>query len=294
MTRCAALLAFLFAALLATASPAARFPESPDSYVADPAGLIPAADQEKIRATLDSFRRETGVQLTVLLIPDWRDWADPGQSVEDWTTALFNRWGVGASNRNDGILALVSPGGDPGQRVVRLELGAGYDASYSALAAEVVQQDFLPAFKAGDLVGGLTSGLQAVMDQIGRPHSLGLPAPKEPPKSWMDRLFPWVFGAVVAFIVGQMIFGRLVGDWAFRLTPCPQCGQRGMHREHVGPQEASADPNAAPLPGRIITSCPHCGYRSERVAMRGGDRSDSSGPGFGGGRSSGGGATGRW
>lgn len=295
MTRCAALLTFLLAALLATASPAARFPNYPDSYVTDPAQLIPPADREHIRSTLETFRRETGVQLTVLLLPDWRNYAAPGESVEHWTTSLFNMWGVGASNRNDGILVMVSPGGGPGNRVVRLELGSGYDAGYNVIAADIVQQSFLPGFKAGDLVGGLTTGLRATMDRIGRPHSQGLPAPEGPPKSLLDRLFPWLFGAFAAFIVGVGIFGRLVGDWTFRFTPCPQCGQRGMHREHVGPQEASADPSAPPAAGRIITTCPHCGYRNERPwTPSAPTTSSSSGPGFGGGQSSGGGATGRW
>jgi hypothetical protein len=43
--------------------------------------------------------------------------------IESFATNLFNAWGIGDAERNDGVLLLVARD----DRLVRIELGAGYD-----------------------------------------------------------------------------------------------------------------------------------------------------------------------
>jgi len=190
----------------------------------------------------------------------------------------------------------------PESHDLRIVLGDGYDRGYSDIAAGVIADDFLPAFRRGDYPSGIEAGAGAVIDQIALPHSAGQPPPTRH-VPLMERLFPWIFGAFAAAIVGMGIFGQLVGDYSFRFRRCPQCGQVGMHRAHVTGQ-AGADGRVdvatpAPLPGQtgmIVTRCLHCSYHDERPwVSRGASGSSSSGGGsFGGGHSSGGGASGKW
>lgn len=292
MTRLLRSLALLLALVAPTALRAATYPPHPDAFVNDYAGVIDAGSESQLKSDLTDLKRDTGVEMTILTLPSWKANADDGQSLEAYATALFNAWGVGAANRNDGILLLVAPG----DRDVRLELGQGYDRGFDLMAEDIVNSWLLPAFRKGDYGAGVRDGTAEIITRIARPHAAGQPAP-QPAKTIIDRIFPWVFGAFAAFIVGSSLFSRLAGDWSYRFRRCPQCGQRGMHREHVLPQAQTTPlPTGAPPPtGMIVTRCLHCNYREDRPWSVGTSRpSSGSGGGFGGGRSTGGGASGHW
>lgn len=48
---------------------------------------------------------------------------------------------------------------------MRIEVGDGLtDAVPDALAAEIIESDFIPPFRLADWVGGLRAGLSALMD----------------------------------------------------------------------------------------------------------------------------------
>ena len=49
----------------------------------------------------------------------------PDETLEEFATNLFNDSGIGDATRNDGILVLVLPD----DRAMRIERGAGYNAS---------------------------------------------------------------------------------------------------------------------------------------------------------------------
>lgn len=291
--------ALLLAVLLPAALRAASYPPHPDPFVNDFAGLLDGGAEARLRADLQALKAATGVEATLLTLPSWKARADAGESLETYTTGLFNAWGIGAAGRDDGILVLVAPE----DRDMRLELGRGYDAGYDLLAQNIVGGWFLPAFRKGDYQAGILAGMAEIEARIARPHAAGLP-PAAPSKTLMDRAFPWIFGAFAAIIVGGSLFGRLAGDWSFRFRRCPHCGQRGMHREHVLPQATTAGPasegvsapaTGMPVTGMIVTRCLHCSYREDRPWRADtGRNTDRGGGGFGGGRSSGGGASGHW
>lgn len=280
--------------LVPAALRAASYPPHPDPFVNDFASLLDAGDEARLRGDLQALKAETGIEATLLTLPSWKARADAGEGLEAYATGLFNAWGIGAAGRDDGILVLVAPE----DRDIRLELGRGYDAGYDLVAQDIVTDWFLPAFRKGDYPTGIMAGMAEVEDRIARPHAAGLP-PAPSAKTLMDRAFPWIFGAFAAAIVGGSLFGRLAGDWSFRFRRCPQCGQRGMHREHVLPQAAVGGPAPAaegtPPTGMIVTRCLHCSFREDRPWLADtGRNADRGKGGFGGGRSSGGGASGHW
>ena len=276
---------------------AATYPAHGNLFVNDYAALLDAGAETRLQTRLQSLRRDSGVEMTVLTLGNWIPYADPDQSFEQFATGLFNAWGVGSAKRNDGILVLISKG----SRDIRVELGDGYGWSYNAAAAGVVEQSFLPDFRDGQYQAGIEKGVAAIISDIALTHAKG----QMPPLNFatlLNRLFPWIFGAFAAAIVGTSLFGRLVGDWSFRFRRCPQCGQVGMHRAHVtgqmGPNgmvDVTAPAPATQSSGFIVTTCLHCSYRDQRSWRSESTSSSSSGGGsFGGGSSSGGGASGKW
>lgn len=298
MSVIARLICLLFL-LLPGAAAAAPYPAHTNLFVNDQAGLLDADAEARLTTRLQTLKNNSGVEMTVLTLNNWKDYADGGQTFEGFATGLFNEWGVGASNRNDGMLVLISKDSHD----IRIELGDGFDSGYSTAAARIIEETFVPAFRGGRYQAGIESGTGAIISEIALPNSRGLPVPTHH-VPLMDRLSPWLFGAFAAFIVGTKLFGRLAGDWSYRFRRCPQCGQIGMHRAHVTGEAVptgtvdETEP-AATQTGLIVTTCLHCSYRDQRPWMsdhstRNDTHSSSGGGSFGGGRSSGGGASGKW
>lgn len=274
---------------LASPSDAAPWPAPADPFVSDLAEVLPAPEEEALRSQLRGLRAETGVEMTVLTIASRGDY-DPSPSLETFATGLFNGWGIGDPARNDGILVLVATK----DREMRVELGAAYDQGYDVLAQDIVSRFFVPDIRDGNLARGIVGGSEEVMARIARRHAAALPAEALPPEG--RRLPGWLPVALFAAGAGLLAFRRRLGDGLAAAAPslrrCPSCGRFGLAQTRGA---AGADIAQTEGRGMVRTTCRHCGFREERDdrhdrAQRGGKDAD----GFGGGRSSGGGATGRW
>ncbi|MCV2881193.1 TPM domain-containing protein [Actibacterium sp. XHP0104] len=270
------------ALLLATPALAQQggYPARPvETHLSDLADLLPPEAEARLDATLRDLRAETDIEVLIVTI-ETRDTYAPAPSMEAFVTDLFNDWGIGDATRNDGILLYVARS----DREMRIELGEGYDSGWNPVAQEVINSNVLPYFRDDQYADGIEAGTRALIRDIVRPFAAQA-APPAP--SWGDRLselFPFLA------IGGVLLIGlrRRIGDWSVRLRPCPNCGQRGLHRHRDILSKATT---AAKGRGLRITTCDRCDYRDETPFDIGRISTSSS---SGGGRSSGGGASGRW
>lgn len=76
-----------------------------DFYVNDFAGVLSDETEQHILSVNDQLQPETGAQIVVAAI----DFLD-GMSSEEYAYQLFNEWGIGSSEKNNGVLFLLSPG----------------------------------------------------------------------------------------------------------------------------------------------------------------------------------------
>ncbi len=280
------LIAGVFALILPLAALAESWPVYQNTYVNDYANVIEEGAEGRITTALKSLRQETGIEATVLTIYTRWGYENTG-SLESFATGLFNHWGIGNAETNDGILVLVIPE----DREMRVELGSGYGDAFNREAQDIVDRIFLPAFREGRYSQGIEDGTAAVIERIAWVHYAG----GEPEASGGSGGGAGVAGAVVGAILALMaaaaLFWRRIMD---RFTRCPECGARGIHTKRQVLDRATRSSTGR---GEKITDCPHCGYHAvttftiPRITR---SSSSSSGGSFGGGSSSGGGASGRW
>jgi uncharacterized protein len=172
-----------------------RFPEkpTPQNYFVDRAGLIEPAAQQAVNATAAAQLREHDVPIVVVTIGSLSEMQAASSSIEDYATALFNHWGIGSSERNLGILLLVSVG----DRKARIELGAAWESDRDLQAANIMESLIIPAFKRGDYSTGIADGVRGLDAMV---RGLNLPPPTRPwwhrPAMAMGALF--VVGAIVS------------------------------------------------------------------------------------------------
>lgn len=275
------LLAFPFAAF------AQDLPAPLSDTVSDYADILPAETEAALTQTLIAARKETGVQIVVVTMAHTADYGGAGQSIETYAKTLFNAWGVGDKERDDGIMVLVAR--DDG--AMRIALGDGFGPVFDGAAQRVIDSVMLPEFRQGKFEAGIVVGASGVIDRLARPFASNNPPPPES-FDWTALGDMGVFGVI---LMGAALFvaRRVIGDQIARFRTCPQCGGRGMHRARSVTETATQQ--LAGL-GLQITRCDHCSYetRSTYTIPRLKSGSSSSGGGFGGGSSSGGGASGRW
>lgn len=276
-------LAFLL--VFSGAAMAQEMPQPLTDTVSDFADLLPEQAEADLTQMLQAAREETGVHIVVVTMGQIADQGGAGQSIETYDKNLFNLWGVGDADRDDGIMVLVAR--DDG--AMRIALGDGFGPVYDGLAQRVIDSQMLPEFREGRFAEGIAAGAQGVIDRLARPYAAKTP-PAKPPFNLSDYsdvgLFGLIFGGGLLYTLR-----RVLGDLVARFRTCPSCGARGLHRHRDVVTPAS---KTAAGQGLQITRCLHCSHetRSSYTIPRLG--SSKSGGGFGGGRSSGGGATGRW
>lgn len=277
-------LAVLVALSLSVSAGAQTYPAHPDLFVNDHAGVLDAAAEDGLRATLGALAAQTGIEMTVLTIRS-RDDFDPSASIEAFATGLFNDWGIGRADRNDGILVLVATA----DREMRIELGSAYDQGYDVLAQDIISRFFLPDFRDGDHQRGIVAGTGETVARIARRHAARLPAEALPKVG--GGMPGWVPVVAVAVVGGLIAARRRIADASFALRRCPSCGRFGMRR---GRKLVASATGAEEGPGVVRTTCRHCDFREDRNYAIPRKAASRKGGSFGGGRSSGGGATGRW
>lgn len=279
-------LCVLLMALLPGLALAQGLPEPTSDHVTDLGDLLSPAAEERITATLQEGREETGVHVTILTLDSLANHGGEGQRIEDYAKAVFNAWGVGDPVRHDGVLILVARD----DRAARIALGSGYDAIWDGQAQRVIDTALLPAFRDGRYEEGLEAAAAATLERVARPWAAALPpppeaAPQDGPGGWIVAGLALVAGAAIAL---RRRIGDAIGSW----KPCPRCGARGLSRSREETLAATANTAGS---GILHLRCPRCGHQEDRPfsipAKRG---PQDRGGGFGGGRSSGGGATGRW
>jgi uncharacterized protein len=98
---------FVFCAGLAQAvsyeRPKIQLP-GPQGYVSDHAQAIDGDWKERIRSVCQDLERKTGVEMVVVTIPTIK----PFGSANEYATALYEKWGIGSTQQEHGVLVLVA------------------------------------------------------------------------------------------------------------------------------------------------------------------------------------------
>jgi uncharacterized protein len=138
------------------------YPSPKENYINDFAGVLDSTDVSGLRKELKDLESQTGIEGTVVTVNSMADYGGEGMSIESFATGLFNSWGVGNKKKNNGFMILLSVQ----DRRCRIELGDGYGSQYNRRMQEIVDQQMVPRFRAGEYSRGVFDGTLAVTDSV--------------------------------------------------------------------------------------------------------------------------------
>ena len=265
-------------------------------YVNDFAGMLDSSTVSRITDIISEVNNKTSAEIAVVTVDNLQ-----GISIEEYAVKLFEKWGIGKKDKDNGVLLLISKE----DRKLRIEVGYGLEGALTDLeSGRIINNIIVPEFKAGDYDTGVYNGVIAIANEIYA--EAGLPAagevstteyiaPKDPPYVWICCV-PF-FGIIFLIILIVNIFSRR----------CPKCKKFKLKTTRKIITEATYTSSGKEL---VIRDCSFCGFHDEKIRtiprksrtttggffFGGGSSSGGGGGfgGFGGGSSGGGGASGGW
>lgn len=201
-----AALTLVFLALPATAAP--EFP-APTGRVVDAANILSDSTEKSLTRKLEVLQRKNSRELAVVTLPSLG-----GYDISDYGYQLGRAWGIGQGKLNNGAILIVAPK----ERRVRVEVGYGLEPILTdAFSSVVINTQIRPRFRQKDYDGGVTAGVDALIEQMTLEPSAAeqrAAAAAQQLAQGDDEGSPAGFAAVVLImIVIFIIFGRNPALW---------------------------------------------------------------------------------
>lgn len=134
-------------------------PMSPPRLVNDYVGVMTASQQQNLERKLVDFDRQTSTQIAVVVLPDLQ-----GYEPADFAQRLHEKWGVGRSGKDNGILVLVKPKTPDSRGEVFISVGYGLEGVVPDITAgRIIDTEMLPAFREGDYYQGIDRATDVLM-----------------------------------------------------------------------------------------------------------------------------------
>jgi uncharacterized protein len=153
--------AVMAAMLMLSPAYAQTFPQL-TGQVVDDANLLSPAQKADLTTKLQALEAQSSHQVVVVTVPDLQ-----GYEIEDYGYKLGRAWGIGRKKVDDGLLLIIAPK----ERKVRIEVGYGLEPIVTdALSSVIIQTKIVPAFRNGDMAGGIVAGTDALVDLLKLPN----------------------------------------------------------------------------------------------------------------------------
>jgi uncharacterized protein len=151
------LFSLLFLISVAHAQNTTTFPKS-DGWVNDFNDILTVEEEIKLEKLLTKFEKKTTNEIAIVTIDAYGDY----EGIEDYALALFNAWGIGKKDKNNGLLIVVCKQ----DRKMRIETGSGIRAVLTdELCKTIIDEEFVPEFKKDRYYNGILMGTKRLIKE---------------------------------------------------------------------------------------------------------------------------------
>ena len=149
-------------------------------YVSNPDGVLSETTVARLDSIIAGVWRGSSAEVVVVAVGDVG-----GEDVNDYATELFEKWGIGKKDKDNGLLILVSEG----DRKAVFRTGYGMEGVLpDALCGRIIRNVMAPHYRNGDYDGGTVAAVSAVADILSKPDAVDEVMSKYANDSRADRL----------------------------------------------------------------------------------------------------------
>lgn len=132
-------------------------------YVSDPADLVGAGAESRANSILWNLRQKTGAEVVLVVVPNTGDYTR-----EEYATRLFENWGIGKSDKDNGVLILIAPE----QRQAWIATGYGVEGIIPDISAsKIINRSVVPYMKENNLDGAVMAVVADVANVLSDPEA---------------------------------------------------------------------------------------------------------------------------
>ncbi len=131
----------------------------PTGFVNDYAGVLSSGEEEELENQLNRFEEKTSNEIVVVILPNLGE-----DTIENFAVKLFEDWGIGKKEKDNGVLLLVAME----EKRVRIEVGYGLEGVLTdAQSYWIVDRAVKPAFRKGEYYEGINEAVKEIMAASG-------------------------------------------------------------------------------------------------------------------------------
>ena len=172
-------------------------PGKPKGFLNDFANIFSPDTKSQLEADLRNFADTTGNEISVVTINSLES-----ESVETYAEKLFQEWGIGKEDEDNGLLLLIALE----ERVMRIEVGYGLEPYVTDIeSGRIIREILTPAFQMGEFDQGVLSAIERVKEDIlnGAEVSESVITKRV---NWADFVYPLIF--LIMFLVSVLAQSR--------------------------------------------------------------------------------------
>lgn len=157
--RMSAMLAAALMLITVSVTAFASVPSRPENqYVLDSAGVLSEATEQYIISENEKLFNESGAEIVIVAV----DFLG-GEEIDDYVYDMFNAWGIGSKERNNGILLVLAIGEDD----YYTQAGYGIEEYFNGTKMQSLADDYLEEdFAAGDYESGVKKFFNAAISEL--------------------------------------------------------------------------------------------------------------------------------
>ncbi len=172
-------------------------------YVSDPDKFLTNQDVANLNTILTQLEDSATAQVAIVMLGSIGE-----QNPKEFATALFNHWGIGQADNDNGLLIISVMD----QRRTEFETGYGMEAVLpDAICYRIGMQELVPHYKVGNYGTGLLAAVTRIKNRLESPQNIeeirseGRPQPNSPIPGMPLGLF-W-------YLLAAFIFGLCICIW---------------------------------------------------------------------------------
>lgn len=173
------------------------------SYLVDTTQTLTSEQKTQIESQLTQFNdseASNGAQIAVLMIGHLEN-----ASLEDYAVQVFEKWKLGESKKDNGILLLIVKD----DRAVRIEVGYGLEGAITdAFSGQVIRQALFPNFRNNDYAQGILSAIELLENKI-KAENILTPEEKEQQAQNQQLEGRYPLYALVSLLICYFLTGKI-------------------------------------------------------------------------------------
>ena len=135
-------------------------------YVYDETNIVDTQVEEYIIGTNKALYDKTGAQIVVASVNSLDD-----MDIREYASRLFEKWGIGNRNKDNGLLILIVPG----EREIWIEVGYGLEGALpDSRVGNIIENFILPYFKEENYSEGILLGFNEIINEIEAEYDVDL------------------------------------------------------------------------------------------------------------------------